>query len=104
MARETDPISASKYAAVAQLLRDEPGLSPEDVAAHCGVSVTTVKRIWTGAISRPIVILLDRVHPPRRCSNCGSLCSAWPCITCELQRRQSDGMVAPRFEYRCQPK
>jgi hypothetical protein len=99
---QPDPVSAIKYDAVVRLLTDEPELSHSEVARRCEVGTSTVARIWTGAISRPSVVVLDRLSSPQRCPECGALCRDWPCIFCEMGRHQQDcpGDVALRFQYR----
>jgi hypothetical protein len=101
-----DPISVLKYDAVAKVLVEEPGLSHEEVARRCGVSRSTVQRIWEGSIHRPPVIVLERLPSPRRCPDCGGLCSDWPCVLCEMRRRNriSGSGDTPRFQYRTQTK
>ena len=106
MNSDPDPISVVKYDAVVRVIREQPELSHEEVASFCKVATSTVKRIWDGSISRPPIVVLDRLRTSRRCPQCGALCNDWPCVTCEIQRRRASGaeVEPPRFQYRKQPK
>lgn len=106
MNSKQDEISVLRYDAIAQVLRSEPELSHEEVASRCRVAASTVERIRDGSISRPAVVVLERLAQPRRCPQCGALCKDWPCIFCEMRRRRAGGQQAepPRFQYRSRAK
>ena len=104
-----DPLNVRRYDAVVETLVRNPGISFEDAARRCGVSASTVGRIWDGRIARPPVVLLDRLPTPRRCPDCGARCNEWPCILCEIRRRtghfvNSDLERPVRFKYRSESK
>jgi hypothetical protein len=101
------PIDVRRYDAVAKLLLDHPDLDFPEVARRTGVSESTVRKIWDGAISRPPAIVLERLAKPRRCRDCGALCSEWPCVLCSMRRRSSPSSVDQppmRFVYKRQTK
>jgi hypothetical protein len=98
-----DPIDVRRYDAVVSLLTENPGIDFEEAAQQTGVAPATIKKIWEGTISRPSVVVLDRLRTRRRCPDCGVLCREWPCISCEMRRRKS--LTRPgrlRFVYRTQ--
>ncbi|MHB0959771.1 MAG: helix-turn-helix domain-containing protein [Pirellulaceae bacterium] len=100
-------IDVLRYDAVVEILRDHPGLSFPEVARRSGVAESTVRRIWNGDISRPPAVVLERLTKPRRCKDCGALCSEWPCVLCSMRQRKAPVGVAPRptrFVYRRQSK
>jgi hypothetical protein len=100
------PLSVIKYDAVVRLLTSEPDLPHEEVAERCRVALATVERVWDGKICRPPVVVLDRLAKPRRCLECGVMCSDWPCVSCEMRRlrRRKRGHTTTRFQYRNQSK
>lgn len=99
------PISVVKYDAVIRLLCDQTQLTHSQIAQQCKVALATVERIWDGSISRPSVVVLDRLASPRRCPECGALCRDWPCVYCEMGRRRRNGPASEtRFQYRNQNK
>lgn len=100
-------IDVRRYDAVVDVLLRNPGISFHDAARQAGVSVHTVRRIWDGTISRPPAVVLERLAEPRRCSQCGALCSDWPCVLCEMRRRHESNapdQPALRFVYKHQKK
>jgi hypothetical protein len=104
-----DPIDVRRYDAVVEQLRQNQGANFEDVALRCKVAVSTVKKIWDGRISRPPVVVIERLSAPRRCPQCGARCLEWPCILCEMKRRTSaeGGQLTSRplrFKYKTQSK
>ncbi len=101
------PIDVRRYDSVVSLLLSDPELSFVEVADRTGVSAATVRKIWEGGISRPPAIVLERLATPRRCPDCGSLCSEWPCVLCTMRRRATPPGVERRpvrFVYRHQSK
>jgi hypothetical protein len=106
MNSDTEAISVLKYDAVVELCTREPLLSEEEIAKRCGVPAWKVERIIEGSITRPPVVLLDRLSTPRRCPDCGGLCREWPCVFCEMGRRRqsTSGAPMPRFQGRTQFK
>jgi hypothetical protein len=83
----------------------QPEADFEHVAQQTGVAEHTVRKIWEGQISRPPVVLLDRLSNPRRCPKCGALCQDWPCVLCTIQERKLPKMPRhTRFMYRNQSK
>ena len=104
-----DPIDVRRYDAVVKLLMKNPRIGFAEAARRCKVSETTVRKIWDGRISRPPVVVLERLESPRRCEECGALCLEWPCILCEIKRRNGTvngtaGRRSIRFRYRTQNK
>jgi recombinational DNA repair protein RecR len=100
-------IDVRRYDTVVEILRKHPGLSFPEVALRSGVAEITVRRIWEGDISRPPTVVLERLTKPRRCKDCGALCSEWPCVLCTMRQRKSPAGVDPRttrFVYRRQSK
>ena len=101
------PIDVRRYDTVVEVLLQNPGISFPDAAQRAGVSEPTVRKIWEGAISRPPIVVLERLATPRRCHDCGALCRDWPCVLCEMNRRsptekkQND---LTRFVYKRQKK
>ena len=101
----SNPIDVRRYDAVVQAFLNQPGVEFEEVAKQTGVASHTVRKIWEGKISRPPVILLDRLTHPRRCPNCGALCQDWPCVLCTIQERKLPSNPRhTRFMYRNQTK
>ena len=101
------PIDVRRYDAVVAVLTRNPELSFPEVARRSGVSVSTVEKIWNGAISRPPIVVLERLAKPRRCGECGALCAEWPCVLCEMKRRGGPrglGSSPMRFVYKRQSK
>jgi len=101
------PIDVRRYDTVVDVLVKNPGISFPEVARRAGVSEPTVRKIWEGAISRPPVVVLERLPSPRRCGDCGALCSDWPCVLCEIKRREEAPREHPRttrFVYKSQKK
>ena len=101
------PIDVRRYDAVVDLLHENPGISFPEAARRAGVSEPTVRKIWEGNISRPPVVVLERLPKPRRCCECGALCVDWPCVLCEMKRRAPRGNVrlgVTRFVYKHQKK
>ena len=101
------PIDVRRYDTVVEVLQNNPGISFPEVAERAGVSEPTVRKIWEGAISRPPVVVLERLPQPRRCGECGALCSDWPCVLCEIKRREPEGrnrLSPTRFVYKRQKK
>jgi hypothetical protein len=84
-------INVLRYDAVVKALTEHPEWDFDEVARRTGVSAATVRKIYDGAITRPPVVVLERLKKPKRCPECRSLCSDWPCIVCELDRRQTEG-------------
>ena len=104
-----DPIDVRRYDEVVKMLTENPQLGFDETAQRCNVSETTVRKIWDGRISRPPVVVLERLESPRRCEECGALCLEWPCILCEIKRRNGTlsgtaGRRPIRFKYRTQSK
>jgi hypothetical protein len=104
-----DPIDVRRYDEVVEVLTNSPRVSFAEAARRCGVSVGMVRKIWDGRVARPPVVVLDRLESPRRCSDCGALCVEWPCVLCEIERRNGTlrGKQAKRpirFKYRTQSK
>ena len=83
----TYPIDVRRYDAVVDVLVENPGISFGEAARLAGVSEPTVRRIWEGSITRPPIVVLERLEAPRRCQECGALCRDWPCVLCEIKRR-----------------
>jgi len=101
------PIDVRRYDAVVDLLLQDPGLGFPEVARRSGVSEHTVRKIWDGEISRPPAVVLERLAKPRRCGDCGALCSEWPCVLCSIHRRNTPTgatSVPTRFVYKRQSK
>jgi len=101
------PIDVRRYDAVVELLTNNPDLGFADVARQSGVSEHTVRKIWEGTISRPRAVVLERLTKPRRCRDCGALCSEWPCVLCSIQRRSAPvgtRQYPTRFVYKRQSK
>ena len=98
-------INVLRYDRVVEALTDDPNASLEDVSRRTGVALSTIRKIWDGTITRPPTIVLDRLKVPRRCPECRSLCTAWPCILCEMERRPvtADGEASVNFIYRQGP-
>ena len=78
------------YDKVVKALTQKPNVSLEEVSQRTGLALATVRKIWDGTITRPSTVVLDRLRTPRRCPECGSRCSAWPCIVCEMERRRRE--------------
>jgi hypothetical protein len=100
-------IDVRRYDAVVELLSHRPQLSFDEVARRASVAEVTVRRIWEGDISRPAAIVLERLHTPKRCSDCGALCVDWPCVTCSIHRRKAatgSSRGPLRFVYKHQSK
>lgn len=87
MPENPQPIDVRRYDAIVELLTRHPETSFPEVARQLGVSASTVQKIWDGSISRPPIVVLERLAKPRRCRECGALCVEWPCVLCEMQRR-----------------
>lgn len=101
------PIDVRRYDRVVDILTNNPGISFPEAARRSGVTEPTVRKIWEGAISRPPIVVLDRLSKPKRCGECGALCSDWPCVLCEINRRGegNPGESPPMgFVYRGQKK
>jgi hypothetical protein len=98
MKSKTDEVSAKHFDEVIHLLEATPSLALQDIACQVGLSARTVRRIATGKIERPNVVVLERLSTPRRCGNCGRRCTEWPCISCEMAKSTSTA-AAPRFVY-----
>jgi hypothetical protein len=101
------PIDVRRYDAVVEILSRNPGISFPEAAQRSGVSEPMVRKIWEGSISRPPVVVLERLATPRRCGECGALCTDWPCVLCTIQRREHAGprSAAPTgFVYKAQKK
>ena len=98
-------INVLRYDKVVKALTDDPDASLEDVSRRTGVALSTIRKIWDGTITRPPTIVLDRLKVPRRCPECRSLCTAWPCILCEMERRPvtADNEAGVNFIYRQGP-
>jgi hypothetical protein len=100
-----DRIDVRKYDAAARALGSGTPDHFEEAVAQSGLSLSTVQKIWDGTISRPPVVVLERLRQPRRCPVCGSLCRDWPCVTCEMRRRRKQHTGSPlRFIYATAPK
>lgn len=84
-----DSIDVRRYDRVVTALVDHADWSLRRVARHTGVPELTVRKIWDGTISRPAVVVVERLRQPRRCGACGILCAEWPCISCEMRRRNA---------------
>ena len=100
-------IDVRRYDTVVETLLNHPGLSFPEVALRSGVAESTVRKIWDGDISRPPAVVLERLSRPRRCKDCGALCSEWPCVLCTMLRRKAPAGVdqrTTRFVYRRQSK
>ena len=98
-------INVRRYDKVVKAFSEDPKASHELVSKRTGVPLSTVEKIWDGTIARPPIVLLDRLRSPRRCPECGTLCSAWPCIVCELERRaQARTASGVSFVYRGGPR
>lgn len=101
------PIDVRRYDAVVEVLVENPGISFPEAAQRAGVSEPTVRKIWEGAISRPPIVVLERLPRPRRCTECGALCVDWPCVLCEMNRRTRHRRPqdsTARFVYKHQKK
>jgi hypothetical protein len=88
-------IDVRKYDAAARALGVGTPEQFQQAVTASGLSMSTVRKIWDGTISRPAVVLLKRLRRPRRCPICGSLCRDWPCVSCEMHRRREDHADAP---------
>jgi transcriptional regulator with XRE-family HTH domain len=103
----TQPIDVRRYDTVVEILVQNPGIGFAEAAQRAGVSESTVRKIWEGTISRPPIIVLERLEKPRRCLECGALCSDWPCVLCEIKRRaprDASRRDVARFLYKRQKK
>ncbi len=101
----TNPIDVRRYDSVVRIFLEQPGVEFDQVAEQTGVAEHTVRKIWDGTISRPPVILLDRLSQPKRCPECGALCQDWPCVLCTMQERSLKTFRRhTRFMYRNQSK
>ncbi len=101
------PIDVRRYDDVVEILLQNPGISFPEAARRTGVSEPTVRKIWEGDISRPPVVVLQRLPKPRRCPQCGAMCVDWPCVLCEMKRRAPEGNLrsaTTRFVYKHQKK
>ncbi len=93
-------IDVRKYDAAVRALGRGGAENIEQAAAESGLATATVQKIWDGTISRPPVVVLQRLRKPRRCPACGSRCRDWPCVSCEMRRRrQRNPQVPLRFIY-----
>jgi len=101
-----DPIDIARYDRVVSVLVDHSDWSLHRIAQYTGVPERIVRKIWDGTISRPAVVVLARLRQPRRCGECGALCTEWPCILCEMRRRKAIPGVTgrPRFVNKRQPR
>jgi hypothetical protein len=107
MKTASPPIDVRRYDTVVGLLTHHPDLEFSEVAQRSGVSEHTVRKIWEGAICRPPAVVLERLTKPRRCGDCGALCSEWPCVLCSIRRRKSPAGIKQhptRFVYKRQSK
>ncbi len=97
-------IHVLRYDKVVKALSQKPTASLEDISQRTGVALGTIRKIWEGTITRPPTVVLDRLKTPRRCPECRSLCTAWPCIQCEMKRRPPTGdQPGVNFIYRHGP-
>jgi len=103
MTSDQHTINVFNYDAAVRNLTENPGISFDDAASICGLSPNTIRKVWNGTISRPTVVVVQRLSVPRRFPQCGVLCCDWPCVRCEMQRRrenaQDEADLDVRFEY-----
>jgi len=101
-----NPINVLRYDKVVKALTDDPTASLESVSRRTGVALSTIRKIWEGKITRPRTIVLDRLKVPRRCPDCRGLCTDWPCIRCEMERRSAAARseAGVNFVYRHGPR
>ena len=100
-------IDVRRYDTVVDVLLNNPGLDFPEVARCSGVSELMVRKIWEGDISRPPVVVLERLMKPRRCGSCGALCCEWPCVLCSIRDRRPAAQATrtpTRFVYKRQSK